>query len=409
MSVFIWLAVAILLPCVAVYLFEIRPWQPHRRSAPAEGSTAADKPPLPLASTLLATLIDKLEGDIGRYAFEIGEFADGLARGSPDDRESVLAATAAMLVANRRLQSDLAIAQQELQQQRRRFATLSVEARVDPLTGLANHRGFKEELARRFDQWKRHKVPVSLLLVEVDRFEQFSRYGELAGAAALKWMADLQREVLRQMDIPARLRGERFAAILPGTRLNEAISVAERLRATVAGRAFGTAECGLRLTVSLGVAATEPGNDPADLVKRAEEALQAAKRRGGNRAFMQDGDTEAIPFDKGLVRYTFNSVQLAAPYDGGGSVPPDGAFRPMHSNDISARGISLISDSAPDCKAFVVRLGSGTQTKYLVANIANVTTFPDAGRMRHRIGCAFVAQLGTSAGEEVDALSHASG
>jgi hypothetical protein len=65
----------------------------------------------------------------------------------------------------------------------------------------------------------------------------------------------------------------------------------------------------------------------------------------------------------------------------------------MRSSDISAKGISFICDSAPACKAFVVRLGTGAQARYMLANIANVTALSQGDRPQFRIGCAFVARL----------------
>lgn len=381
----------------AACVFALRYGHPKRGVPMAVGeggppATPAEPPPLP--SAWLARLMEKVEGDISRHAFEIDELAEELNGVPPDDPGAIMAAAAAMLVANRRLQSDLANAHAEIQQQREKVDALSAESRTDPLTGLANRRSFDEELVRRFDQWRRHKVPVSLLLVDIDRFKQVNdRYGHLVGDAALQWVARIQGGALRQMDVAARYGGEEFGIILPGTKLSDAGNVAERLRATIAAKAFRDGEHEFPVTVSIGVAMTAQGDEPAALIKRADEALYAAKQNGRDRAFLHNGsEAIAIQLDKSLVRHSFDSVQQVAIYHGGVGIPPPNAFSPMRSSDISAKGISFICEAAPDCKAYVVRLGTSGQLRYMVANIANVTALSE-DPPQYRVGCAFVARL----------------
>jgi diguanylate cyclase len=339
--------------------------------------------------------MEKVEGDISRHAFEIDELAEELNAVPPDDPASIMAAAAAMLVANRRLQSDLATAHAEIQEQRRKVDALAAESRTDTLTGLANRRSFDEEFVRRFDQWRRHKVPFSLLLVDIDRFKQINdRHGHPVGDAALKWVASIHAGALRQMDVAARYGGEEFGIILPGTKLSDASNVAERLRATIAAKAFREGEQEFPVTVSIGVATTLSSDEPAKFLKRTDEALYAAKQNGRDRAFLHNGsEAVAIQIDKGLVRHSYDSVQQVAVYTGSGGIPPASAFAPMRSSDISAKGISFISDSPPDCKAYVVRLGAGSQARYMLANIANVTKQSQDDPPQYRIGCAFVARL----------------
>jgi diguanylate cyclase (GGDEF)-like protein len=391
-----------LLGAVAWYALQnyvLRKSQVPLSVAPAPASAAAPAAKAPeapsrQASTWLATLMEKVEGDMSRAAFEIDELAEELNSVPPDDPASIMAAAAAMLVANRRLQSDLSNARAEIQEQQRRVDALAAESRTDTLTGLANRRSFDEELGRRLDQWRRHKVPVSLLLVDIDRFKQINdRYGHPIGDAALKWVASIQAGALRQMDLATRYGGEEFGLILPGTKLSDAGNVAERLRATIAAKAFCEGEHEFPVTVSIGVAVTCADEEPAVLIKRADEALYAAKQNGRDRAYLHNG-SEAVPIqiDKGLVRHAFDSVQQVAVYHGGG-IPPASAFSPMRSSDISAKGISFISDSPPAGKAYVVRLGAGAQARYMVANIANVTSLSQGEPTQYRIGCAFVARL----------------
>ncbi|HQU42810.1 MAG: hypothetical protein B7Z73_02335 [Planctomycetia bacterium 21-64-5] len=355
----------------------------------------APEPPSPQQANWLAALMQKVEGDLSRHAFEVDEIVEELAETAPDDPEAILAAAATMLVANRRLQADLVMAQQEVEQQRQKADALAAESRTDALTGLPNRRSFDEELLRRMDQWRRNKVPVSLLLVDIDRFKQINdRYGHPVGDAALKWVAGLHAKSLRKMDLAARYGGEEFAVILPGSKLSDATNVAERLRGTIAAQKFKEADHEFPVTVSIGVAVTVGEDDPAALIKRADEALYAAKHNGRNRAFLHDGGAAMeIKPDQSLVRHAFDSLQQAAKYSGGAGIPPPSAFMAMRAIDISARGISFICDSPPDCQAFVVRLGAGEKTRYMVANIANVTALSQDEPVQYRVGCAFVARL----------------
>lgn len=390
-----------LIGAVAVYALQTFVLRPRKQAPPAEpvaqpdasSKTPAPAPPVPTAAWLTA-LVERVEGDISRHAFEIDELAEELHTAPPDDPASLMAAAAAMLVANRRLQADLAVAHAEIQEQRRKVDALAAESRTDTLTGLANRRSFDEELSRRVDQWKRHKVPVSLLLVDIDHFKQINdRYGHPVGDAALKWVANIHIGALRQMDVAARYGGEEFAVILPGTKLADAGNVAERLRATLAAKPFSDGAQEFPITASIGVAMTLAEDDVSSLVKRADEALYAAKQGGRDRAFLHDGSAPSvIQTDKSLVRHSFDSVQHVAAYTGAGGIPPASAFGPMRSNDISAKGICFICDSPPNCKAYVVRLGTGTQTRYMLANIANVTALPE-NPPQYRVGCAFVARL----------------
>jgi diguanylate cyclase (GGDEF)-like protein len=350
----------------------------------------------------LTALMGKVDGDINRHSFEVDEITEALGAAAPDDPEAILSAAAAMLVANRKLQADLTAAHQEINQQREKVDALAAESRTDTLTGLANRRSFDEELGRRIDQWRRHGVPVSLLLVDIDRFKQINdRYGHPVGDLALKWVAAIHARERRQMDLACRYGGEEFAVILPGTKLTDAANVAERLRATIAAKVFKEGEYEFPITASIGVAMTLPSDDQATLIKRADEAVYAAKESGRNAAYLHDGrGVSAIKVDQGLVRHPFETEQHVAVYHGGADIPDPSEFFAVRSSDISAKGISFICETRPECKAFVVRLGGGEQARYMVANVANVTPLSKEAPIQYRVGCAFVARLEP---EEADA------
>src|SRR5207244_2520997 len=121
--------------------------------------------------------------------------------------------------------------------------------------GLANRRRFDQELARRFAQWKLSGTPLSLILVDIDNFKKVNdEHGHVAGDAVLQQLAEVLLENVRANDLVARYGGEEFGMILPGTMLEEAKPVAERVRSAIAEHGFQFGNSQARVTVSAGLA-----------------------------------------------------------------------------------------------------------------------------------------------------------
>jgi diguanylate cyclase (GGDEF)-like protein len=160
---------------------------------------------------------------------------------------------------------------------------LAEAASTDPLTGLANRRRV-EALAR---PWiDDPQAPLCALMIDVDHFKRVNdRFGHDAGDEALVWLASHLRVQARATDLVGRLGGEEFVMLLPGAMADEAAVLAERLRATVAAVPMDLESHGeWPLTVSIGVAQRVPGDtDVRELLRRADDAMYAAKRGGRNR------------------------------------------------------------------------------------------------------------------------------
>ncbi|MDT7515863.1 GGDEF domain-containing protein [Rhodoferax mekongensis] len=174
--------------------------------------------------------------------------------------------------------------QQQLENHQRRIEELNQDLQeqtlTDPLTALKNRRAFDTLLANEFARSQRSKSPLCLLMVDADHFKAYNdAFGHVAGDQALMFIALAIKSQARAYDHVARYGGEEFCVILPDTKLNEALLVAERIREAIKGI------IGLRrpMTGSIGVAYSEGVNSPKRLVELADNAMYLAKQGGRDR------------------------------------------------------------------------------------------------------------------------------
>lgn len=178
----------------------------------------------------------------------------------------------------------------DITERRRVDEELQRLATTDPLTSLFNRRRLLEALESEIKRRQRSPQPLSVLMLDIDHFKQINdRYGHHAGDTALRQLAAHCSSLLRELDAFGRLGGEEFAIILPGSTLENARIMAERLRSHVEAMRIGCGEgCEFGMTVSIGAAtATEEDMEQTELLRRADRALYQAKEEGRNRVCLQ--------------------------------------------------------------------------------------------------------------------------
>ena len=164
---------------------------------------------------------------------------------------------------------------------------LARQATTDELTGVRNRRSLLETARQEFSRANRYGHPLSVLMLDIDHFKRINdSHGHDVGDKVLKAVADACRRELRDSDVLGRLGGEEFGVVLPNTSSEGAVTVAERLRARIdAIRLVGEWEDEITPKVSVGVACMQGAHRVEAVLKRADQALYAAKAAGRNRVY----------------------------------------------------------------------------------------------------------------------------
>ena len=174
---------------------------------------------------------------------------------------------------------------------------LTRQVQLDPLTGIANRRTLDERLALEVERAALEATSVSYVMLDIDNFKGINDvHGHQAGDDILRAVAEAIRGSVRELDLAARYGGEEFAVVLPGTPLDGAKRVAERMREAVAQIELPIADGDpLRVTASFGIAEYPSYPSVDAVVGAADAALYQAKRNGKNRVATStvQGDGEA--------------------------------------------------------------------------------------------------------------------
>jgi diguanylate cyclase len=164
-----------------------------------------------------------------------------------------------------------------------------LQAMADPLTGIPNRIAFEERIDREYGRWKRYASPLALLVMDVDHFKQINdTYGHRAGDKALKLIAQVLKQSVRETDLVARYGGEEFTAIVPETTPDGVVALAEKLRQAVENAQFHYHGIAVPITISIGIAGFRAADTPETAFVRADKALYQAKSGGRNRVHFGD-------------------------------------------------------------------------------------------------------------------------
>ncbi|MEW6056781.1 MAG: GGDEF domain-containing protein [Bdellovibrionota bacterium] len=176
-------------------------------------------------------------------------------------------------------------------------------ATTDGMTGLTNFRQFSKLLDNEHLRASRYGSSYSIIFCDIDHFKKYNdQNGHPAGDALLKHFAKILKACSRLTDIPARYGGEEFVVLAPETDINQAVILAERIRATVASIKFPNGEkqpLGV-VSCSIGVASfPQDGTTAAEVLKTSDEVLYLSKAGGRNRVTLSKGKGKNPPIPAG--------------------------------------------------------------------------------------------------------------
>lgn len=200
--------------------------------------------------------------------------------------EGIISVAKSMREENDQLEARLAASADEVTSLRRDVETIQREAMQDALTGIANRATFDRSLSKHMSEAAKSGDPLTLVLCDIDHFKKFNdTWGHLTGDQVLRLVAEVMNANVKGMDMLARYGGEEFAVVLPGTSLENAHKVADKIRIAVESRRLRkrrTNEDLGAVTMSMGVALLHGDDTMESFIERADNCLYAAKGAGRN-------------------------------------------------------------------------------------------------------------------------------
>ena len=238
----------------------------------------------------LRSIADEVVHNLGSHHDHIEEIQSRLADANGRAPEDLLEILEDLLATNEKIQRELQEAEDALQRQSRELSEQVEAARTDPLTGIGNRLAFDEELASCERAHERSGETTTLVMVDVDHFKHINdAYGHPAGDQVLRSVAEQLVARFRFLGVVCRYGGEEFAVVIPSRSVAENAELIEETRKAISQTPCLVDGERIKVTVSIGAAQFQLGDDAAALVRKADAALYQAKRAGRNRAYVHDG------------------------------------------------------------------------------------------------------------------------
>jgi len=212
--------------------------------------------------------------------------------------EDLITATKSMERENSSLKEQLDASKVRSEKLKHEIEAVRIESLTDPLTQVGNRQYFEDTLTRATVRASENDAPLTLLMVDIDHFKRINdEFGHQMGDDVLRLVAARLKGSVRDGEI-ARYGGEEFAVVLYNKSLQIGRLIAERIRGAIESAEMKVRSTGTpigRVTVSIGVAEYKSRLLVADLVRNADEALYAAKRKGRNCVVLEDSIEAAVP------------------------------------------------------------------------------------------------------------------
>lgn len=243
----------------------------------------------------LGNWTQEYRGGVRKYQAELSQISTAVKESqSGAEPTEFMPLVERIMATNQQLQTRLEAAERQLEQQTRQIESYLNEARTDGLTGLANRRAFDKKLDELFAQFRQGGQSFVLVLIDIDHFKGINdSFGHPVGDLVLRQIAQRLNTGIENTTLVARFGGEEFAILMPSP-LRMAADAIDGFRKKIAAEPIPCDGQPLRVTISVGLSEAKTDSVIGTIVRRADEALYAAKGMGRNRTYYHDGEAPAL-------------------------------------------------------------------------------------------------------------------
>lgn len=265
---------------------------PRHNSAPVSDNEAVERAKLVIHGLLLGVSesIESLLSDSTKHTDSIEQHKVAVKKamtvaGIRELERLILDELEKMRSSNDQYRDQISEANGRLKIQQDALEKLQADVRMDFLTKVSNRRAFDSRFVEETERAKRYGHQLALILIDADKFKAINdSYGHVAGDRILRGVAKVIQGEIRASDFLARYGGEEFVLLLPETSVQQAASVADKIRKKIEQTKFWVDSRNIKVTVSLGVSQFDLQNDTREsFLKRSDAAMYRAKEAGRNR------------------------------------------------------------------------------------------------------------------------------